>query len=123
MPRKRPTEKSLKNLMPPVKKGEIRNPKGRPKGSRDRATILREILVAMVKDGKGKNKKNPLTGAKEMNYEEAVDVAIVKRAIGGSIEAIREIKDTLHGRLADKKEISGPDGGPVIIIDDIPKDK
>jgi hypothetical protein len=32
------------NLIPPPQKGEVRNPNGRPKGSKNRSTIARKWL-------------------------------------------------------------------------------
>ena len=50
---------NIQNLKP-AKKGEpSRNPKGRPKGSRDRATIVRYWLEVE------QNVQNPLTGITE----------------------------------------------------------
>ena len=40
-------------------KGESGNPKGRPKGSKNRSTIVRELLEVLLK------RKNPLTGEEE----------------------------------------------------------
>lgn len=99
-------------LRPPFQPGQSGNPAGKVKGTRNRSTILRELLAATVKDAKGKKKKNPLTDAAEMNYEEAVDVAIVKRALAGNMDAAREIKDTLHGKIKEVREIIRPDITP-----------
>lgn len=96
-------------LRPPFQPGNNANPDGRPKGAKNRSTILRELLAATVKDAKGKKKKNPLTGAAEMLYEEAIDVAIVKRALAGNMDAAREIKDTLHGKMKEIQQIIPPD--------------
>ena len=46
------TAKQLANLRPPVKKGEIRNPKGKPKGTLNAKTILNKYLAQKL--GKSK---------------------------------------------------------------------
>lgn len=83
----------------PAQKGEVRNPKGRPKGSRDRASVLRELLAIPI------NVKRPdgstIPGA---TLEDAVGMALVQKALKGDVPAIREIYDTLHGKVTEKVE-------------------
>ena len=72
---------------------------GRPKGSRNRSTILREILNLEH------NFKNPITHKEEkMEVEKAVDLALVKEALDGDITAIKEIKDSVYGKIPNKEE-------------------
>lgn len=104
-------EKALKNIRG---KGfdahpENINRKGRPPGARNRGTLLAEMLAALVLDKDGKPVKNPVTGADGMIYEEAIDSALIKKALAGNIEAIKEIKDTLHGKIKEVREIIPPD--------------
>lgn len=96
-------------LSPPFQPGERGNPDGRPKGSRNRATILREMLAVKLKDQDGKLKKNPITEAETITYEEAIDAALVKKALNGHLPAIQEIKDTLHGKIKEVQQIIPPD--------------
>lgn len=85
------------NLIPPVA-GEVRNPNGRPKGSRNRSTILRELMDIDI-DGVD------LRGISDKyKVEVLVNQALVKKAIDGDINAIKELQDTLYGKLTDKKE-------------------
>jgi hypothetical protein len=99
--------KSRKNLNV-IKKGEVRNPNGRTKGSKNRSTILEQLLKCRVVDAKGKLIKSPITG-KSMRYDEAIDNALIKKALAGNIEAIREIKDTIFGKIKEVHEIIPPD--------------
>lgn len=99
---------SRKNLRPPIQKGEVRNPKGRIPGP-DRGTLLKKLLAATMKDGKGKALKNPITGEKLVSWAEGVDIALLRKAHAGNIDAIREIKDTIHGKIKDVQEIIRPD--------------
>jgi len=118
MARPPPTEKSLKNLKPAPawKKGQSGNPKGYPKGQKNRATILKELLELSFKDPKGKLLANPFDAKeKKLTIEKAIDIVLIQKALKGDLNAIREIKDTIHGKISDKTEITGADGGPVQI--------
>ena len=51
----------------PATKGEVRNPNGRPKGSKNRATVARQYLDLITKQ------KNGLTGeVEELSQEEVI---------------------------------------------------
>lgn len=98
--------KSLANLKP-FKKGESGNPDGKPLGARNRSTTLRPI-VEMIAEF-----VNPITKAKEpMMVETRMDYAIIGEAMKGNVRAWEAVKDTLYGKIANKEEHSGPDGGP-----------
>src|ERR1043165_5658892 len=89
--------KGHENLIP-AKPREVRNPNGRPKGSRNRSTIVREIIEATIEG------------------QEWVDVmtkSIVEKAVSGDVSAYRELMDSAYGKVADKSEITGKDGGPI----------
>lgn len=88
------------NLKPkPFKKGQSGNPNGRPKGSRNRSTILKEILETLS------DFQNPLSKSKEkMEVEKAIDLAIIGKALKGDVNAYKEIKDTVYGKNTDKSE-------------------
>ncbi len=74
------------NLIP-AKPGEIRNPNGKPKGTRNRSTIVREWLE-MQKDG-------------EPNIDRVMR-ALIKKASDGDVPAIREALDSAYGKNPDK---------------------
>ena len=63
--------------------GEVRNPKGKPKGTKNRSTLYREWL--------------------EMGSHEAdVMKALITKAADGDVSAIKEIFDGAYGKLTDK---------------------
>lgn len=84
------------NLRPP-KKGEVRNPKGKPKGCRAFKTIFREFMEAT------QDRKNPVTGNVEtLTIQQQIVLALIGRAMKGDVGAFREIADRLEGKVADK---------------------
>jgi hypothetical protein len=87
-----------------LEKGETANPNGRPKGSKNRSTILRKWLETKEKI------KNPITGAEEqVTVEDAVILALIGKARKGDVAAIREILDTNYGKLTDSFSIETSD--------------
>lgn len=62
--------------------------KGRPKGLKNRSTILREILALVDPDG--------------TNKEYKINEAVILKAIGGDVSAYKEIQDTMYGKVPDK---------------------
>jgi len=80
------------NLIPPPKPGEIRNPNGRPKGSKNRSTIARKWLEAM------QDSKNPITGELErLTQEDIMTLALIKKARGGDVNAYKQLMDSGYG--------------------------
>ena len=95
------------NIRPP-KPGEVRNPKGKPPGTKNRSTILNKWIEVATK------LKNPVTGKDEFGtVEDKVTLALIERALKGDVQAIKEINDTLYGKLTDKTEIKSE--GDIII--------
>jgi hypothetical protein len=87
------------NIIPP-KKGEIRNPKGKPVGTLNRSTILKRWISANSKI------KNPETNKEEFGtVEDAIALALIKRGLSGDVQAIKEIYDTLYGKITEKSNI------------------
>jgi hypothetical protein len=87
-----------------LEKGETANPYGRPKGSKNRSTILRKWLETKEKI------KNPITGAEEqVTVEDAVILALIGKARKGDVAAIREILDSNYGKLTDSFSIETSD--------------
>lgn len=83
------------------KKGQSGNPKGRPKGSKNRSTIIREILDLMVKkeDEEGKT----VWQSKEYLMVEAlVNKAIEK----GDVNAFNALYNNLYGNLKDTVDLN-----------------
>jgi hypothetical protein len=84
------------NIIPP-KKGEIRNPKGRGKGTLNRSTLLKKWLAVQMEI------KRPDTGEKEkMQLFDAITLAVIQKALKGDINAYKEIMDSIHGKVTDK---------------------
>lgn len=80
------------------------NRKGREVGSKNRATVLRELLDVKIT-------REDLDGNKtKMTVEQAVIQALALKALSGDVPAIKEWQDTLHGKIADKQELTGKDG-------------
>ena len=84
----------------PWEEGESGNPEGRPKGSRNIATRLKELMqVAM-------SEENPMTG--QTKKAKAGDLIyaqlIAKAAKNGDMAAIKEIFDRLEGKAVAKTE-------------------
>lgn len=89
------------NLIP-AKPGEVRNPNGRPLGAKNRSTITREILE--------------LKHASGQTYEYAATLAVAEKATNGDVTAWDKLMDAAHGKVADKTELTGANGGPVAIL-------
>ena len=93
------------NLIP-AKPGEVRNPKGKPKGTRNRATILREVLIDMdvVEMGLIKNMPEYLQKTGLRNFMDLMTVVQAKKAIqDGDTSAFA----ALNKAMGDVKEVTG----------------
>ena len=99
------TSRKEHNQMPneqnliPAKAGEIRNPKGRGKGVRNRATIVKEWLMVEQKF------KNPLTGQEEiLSQADIMTLAVINKARKGDVIAFRELMDSGFGKNKEIQE-------------------
>jgi hypothetical protein len=87
-------KKSLDNMIPP-KKGEIRNPNGRPKGSLNSKTILlkflalRKTIENLFNDG----------ASEEFTLMELINLKQIANAMDGDLHAYREIMDRTEGKV------------------------
>jgi len=80
------------NLKPAWQKGESGNPKGKPKGAKNRSTIAKYWLEVNQK------LKNPLTGAEEtMSQEDLMTLALIKKAREGDVAAYKALMDSGYG--------------------------
>jgi hypothetical protein len=79
----------------PFAKGTSGNPKGRPLGSRDRRTVIRDALIRI---GEKKNMTPE-------EIEDAIQVAGIEKALKGSFFHYQEISNGLYGKITDKSEI------------------
>ena len=97
-------------------KGQSGNPAGRPQGTRNRSTVLKELLQQVV------DFTNPLTLKKESaDLETQVMTALIARARRGDVTAIREILDTVYGKVSDKSELSGSVDLNMLSVDEFNK--
>lgn len=83
------------------KPGQSGNPAGKPKGAKNRATILREILsLPLVSIDALKKHADGLPEG--VTIEQAINYALAREASKGDVAAIKEVNDTLYGKLTDK---------------------
>ena len=76
------------------------NTKGRTVGIRNRSTVLKELIALNIE------LENPLTGKIETAETEVMmNLALLKKALSGDVNAIKEVNDTLYGKVADKTEL------------------
>jgi hypothetical protein len=76
----------------PATKGEVRNPNGRPKGSKNRSTIVKELLEF------ASSQKNVLTGEQEtLTQEQAITLAMLLKAGKGDVNAYKALMDSCYG--------------------------
>lgn len=88
------------NLIPPVK-GEIRNPAGKPKGTRNRSTIIREIIEVAAAEAL-KSKSGLDLGVQPQTIFDQLVLAQVIKASLGDTAAFKEIADGAFGKVTDK---------------------
>ena len=83
------------------KEGESGNPSGRPVGSRNRATIVKEWLEAK------KKAKNPLTEEEELlEVQDMITLAVIGKALKGDVNAYKELMDSAYGKLLTTQDIT-----------------
>jgi hypothetical protein len=87
------------NLIPP-KKGEVRNPNGRPKGSLNSKTILNRFLALEEQI------ENPVTGELEnMTQLDIIYLKQIAKARKGDLQAMKEILDRFEGKATQSVEM------------------
>ena len=85
--------------------GESGNPKGRPKGSKNRSTLFRYWLDQQ------KEITNPITGeAETLDFENEIILATIERARNGDLKAVEIVLDALYGKATQRTEVTGKDG-------------
>ena len=98
-----------------AEKGETANPNGRPKGVRNRATIVREWLEASEKY------KNPLTGqVEQLSQADIITLALINKARKGDVAAFKELMDSCFGKIANQIDVN--DITPIIKVTQEQKD-
>jgi hypothetical protein len=79
--------------------------RGRKKGVPNRATVYKRLLKLK------KEVEDPETGEPiKIPLYEAAALGQILAAAGGNTQAWKEIQDSLHGPIAQKHEVGGPDG-------------
>ena len=82
------------------KSGESGNPTGRPKGSLNRKTVVREYLAFL------KEEVNPLTGIKDLlSYEDMITLALHKAKLG-DVNAYKALMDSAYGGVKQSLEVT-----------------
>ena len=85
----------------PFPKGVSGNPNGRPKGLRNRSTIVREWLEANYK------KVNPITGQNEtLQIQDHLVISLIGKALKGDVQAFRELFDSAHGKVSELLDVT-----------------
>jgi hypothetical protein len=83
------------------KSGESGNPKGRPKGSRNRSTVARQWLEVSQKV------KNPISGeVEELEQQDIMTLALIKKAREGDVSAYRELMDSAYDKVTQRTDIT-----------------
>ncbi len=78
----------------PAKKGEIRNPKGKEKGTLNFKTILKRYLDVKIK----LDNKTPFNNAGEIvGTKDMVVLKLLKLALEGNLNAIKLVKEWIEG--------------------------
>ena len=74
---------------------------GRPKGLRNRSTIVREWLEASYK------KINPITGQNEtLQIQDHLVISLIGKALKGDVQAFRELFDSGHGKVSELLDVT-----------------
>ena len=85
----------------PFPKGVSGNPNGRPKGLRNRSTIVREWLETTYK------KINPITGQNEtLQIQDHLVISLIGKALKGDVQAFRELFDSGHGKVSELLDVT-----------------
>ncbi len=84
------------------KPGQSGNPAGRPKGSKNRSTIIKKWLTALDKG------KNPMTGdTEDMTVEDKMTLALIAKALKGDTSAYKALMDSAYGQPKQELETTG----------------
>jgi len=90
------------NLNPAWKKGESGNPKGYPKGKKNRSTIAKKWLEASQK------KENVLTGELEnLSHEDLMTLAQIQKAIDDKdVQSYKALMDSAWGGVIQQNDMN-----------------
>jgi len=100
---------SRRNLQP-VQPGEVRNPQGRIPGTLERSTIFGRWLEVRMRLSNLDTQGNPRfvgePGMIECTLHERAALGQLEAAIKGNTQAWKEIQDSLHGKQAEKTDLT-----------------
>jgi hypothetical protein len=105
----------------PFPKGVSGNPAGRRKGQKNISTVLAEMLKKIFPDaeidlGHGDNAAlRQLLGKSKLTNADAIAARIILKALKGDAWAIGELMDRTEGKVKEKVELTGENGGPVAV--------
>lgn len=86
-------------------KGQSGNPAGRPRGSRNRSTIMRELLEMAAIESVADNQKTIMgDNFKPDTVVEQLVAVLVMKALNGDVAACKELMDSAYGKVTDKVE-------------------
>lgn len=95
----------------PFKKGQSGNPLGYKKGQKNRDTDIKKWLKVAA------NVEHPESGEiVKGTFYDKIAVKLLLKAAGGDIQAIKEIYDTLYGKIPDKQQLTGAGGKDLTLI-------
>jgi hypothetical protein len=100
----------------PFQKGESGNPNGRPVGSRNVSTILKEMMESLAPDElvNAKFVKEFCKGKKKVTTADAIAARLINEGlIKGEPWAMKEILDRTEGKAKQGLELTGKDGAPI----------
>jgi hypothetical protein len=80
------------------------------KGVPNRATALRRWLAVKRELAA---RSNPSGKAAKGTVEDEIALALIGKALKGDVAAVREIYDTVYGKLTDKTELTGSADAPL----------
>lgn len=91
----------VENLKPQKAGEPSHNPLGRPKGLRNRSTIVREWLETTYK------KVNPITGQPEtLQIQDHLVISLIGKGLKGDVQAFRELFDSGHGKVSELLDVT-----------------
>lgn len=109
-------DRRLQNLKP-AQPGEIRNPKGRPKGSMNMKTCIEKFM--RIKE----IATNPITKrVMKLSQQEIIVLSMIKEARNGSVQAFTALSDRIDGKPEQRQINSFEEGTEINLTVGKPKD-
>lgn len=94
----------LENKLPNWQPGQSGNPAGRPRGAKNKSTLIRKYLDAIVKGADGKGTPQPWDVDKaegDMTAAEIIVLKQIEKAMAGDTTAAKELLDAGYGKNPD----------------------